>query len=110
MKFNKLTFLLVILALLLPVAAIGNNINVRTNNVRASTSRNGSVYVQTGNTGVQLPSRRSSFSWYPWQFWRHSWLRRSNCQNRVYQRNTQTMQSGGRVVSSNISTSSTNCR
>ena len=108
MKLSKLTILLATLAFLLPTVAIGSDIDVKTNNVRASTHPDGSVYVQTGNTSVQLPRRRPSVRWYPWRFWRLPWSR--NCQNSVYQKTTQTTHSGGRVVSSSTSTSSHSCR
>ena len=108
MKLSKLTLLLATLAFMLPTVAIGSDIDVKTNNVRASTYSDGSVYVRTGNTRVHLPPRRSSVRWYPWRFWRLPW--RSNCQNSVYQRTTQTTQSGGKVVSSSTSTSSHSCR
>ncbi|MDJ0691677.1 MAG: hypothetical protein QNJ41_24635 [Xenococcaceae cyanobacterium MO_188.B32] len=113
MRLSKLTFLLAILAFLLPVAATGSDIDIQTNSVRASTNRDGSVYIQTGDTSVKVPPRRSYYrrsyrSWYPWQFWRRSW--NSGCQNKVYQRTTQTTHSGGRVVHSSTSTSSRSCR
>lgn len=107
MKLTKLTFLLAILTLMLPVTAIGSEI--QTNNVRASTNRDGSIYVQTGNTSVKVPPRRSYYRrWYPWQFWRRS--SSSGCRNKVYQRTSQTTRSGGRVVHSSASTSSHSCR
>ena len=111
MKFSKLTFLLALLAFMLPVAAIGSEI--RTNNVLVSSNRDGSVYVQTGNTSIKVPPRQSYYRrsyhrWYPWQFWRRYY--RSGCRNKVYQRSTQTTSSGGRVIHSSASTSSYRCR
>ena len=113
MKLSKLTLLLATLVFLLPMAATGSDIDIRTNNVRASSNRDGSVYVQTGNTSVKVPPRRSYYRrsyyrWYPWQFWRRSW--NSSCRNKVYQRTTQTTRSGGRVIHSSASTSSHSCR
>lgn len=108
MKFSKLTFLLAILALLLPVSVNANGVNVQTGNVRVSTDRDGSAYVRTGDTSIQVSPNRSSRPWYSWQNWRLPWSR--SCHNQVYQRTTQTTQSGGRVIHSTTSTSSHNCR
>lgn len=107
MKLSKLTFLLAVLAFLLPVPAMGNGVEVQTGNVRVSTNQDGSTYVRTGNTSIQVPPSRSSQRWYSWQNWRLPWSR--SCQNKVYQRTTQTTQSGGRVIHSSTSTSSHNC-
>lgn len=108
MKFSQLTFLLATLAFLLPVPANANGVSVQTGNVRVSTERDGSAYVRTGNTSVQVSPHRSSQRWYSWQNWQFPWSR--NCQNKAYQRTTQTTQSGGRVIHSSTSTSSHNCR
>ncbi|MDJ0636621.1 MAG: hypothetical protein QNJ34_25810 [Xenococcaceae cyanobacterium MO_188.B29] len=109
MKFSKLTWLLAILAFLLPVSAIGSGIDVQTGNVRASTNQDGSVYVRTGNTSVHVPPRPTYNRWSFWRFWeRPSWNR--GCRNQVYQKTTQTTRSGGRVVHSSNSTSSHSCR
>ena len=108
MKLSKLTFLLAILVFLLPVPATGSSVEVKTDNVRVSTNRDGSAYVRTGNTSVRVPPRPSSQRWYPWQNWRFPWS--SSCQNKVYQTTTQTTHSGGRVIHSSTSTSSHNCR
>ena len=107
MKLSKLTWLLAILAFLLPVSAIGSGIDVQTGNVRASTNQDGSVYVRTGNTSVHVPPRPTYNRWSFWRFWQRPWNR--SCRNQVYQKTTQTTQSGGRVVHSSTSTSS-HCR
>lgn len=109
MKFSKLTFLLAILALMLPFPATANSVNVQTDNVRVGTNKDGSTYVHTRDSSVQVPARsNSSNRWYYWQNWRFPWSR--GCQNQVYQRTTQTTQSGGRVIHSSTSNSSHNCR
>lgn len=108
MKLSKLTWLLAILAFLLPVSAIGSGIDVQTGNVRASTNQDGSVYVRTGNTSVHVPPRPTYNRWSFWRFWQRPW--KSGCRNKVYQKTTQTTQSGGRVVHSSTSTSSHSCR
>ncbi|MGK7953361.1 MAG: hypothetical protein AB4368_32395 [Xenococcaceae cyanobacterium] len=108
MKFSRLTFLLAILAFLLPVSANGNGVDVQTGNVRVSTERDGSAYVRTGNTSLEVSPQHSSRPWYSWQNWRLPWSR--SCHSQVYQRTTQTTRSGERVIHSTTSTSSNNCR
>ncbi len=108
MKLSKLTWLLAILAFLVPVSATGSGIDVQTGNVRASTNQDGSVYVRTGSTSVQVPPRPTYNRWSFWRFWQQPWNR--SCRNEVYQKTTQTTRSGGRVVHSSTSTSSHSCR
>jgi hypothetical protein len=109
MNLKGLTLVLAGLLLFSPTTVLSREIDVRAGNVRASTRRDGSIYVNSGNTKVEVPARHSLSRWYPWEFLRFPW--RTNCQtisNRSHQRNTQVTNSGHSVVESSVYTST--CR
>lgn len=94
------------LLILLPATAMSSEIRVKAGNVEASTYSDGSVYVNMGKTFARVSPRRFSrhrFSRHrnPFYYWHLPW--QSNCRNSSYQRTTQVMKSGSRVVQSNAS-------
>jgi hypothetical protein len=108
MNLKRLTLMLAGFLLFLPAPVLSREIEVQAGSVRASTSRDGSIYVNTGNTNVEVPAYNSSSRWYPTRFLRFPW--RTTCQNRnsSYHRNTQVSKSGQSVTESSVYTST--CR
>lgn len=104
MKRSKVTLFLVALSLIIPLSAIAENIQVRTNNVQVTTNSNGEINVDTGKTAVSVPDRRHH-NWYPWRYWRTPW--QSNCRHSA-QQTTQMSNSDGKVV--RHSSTSSYCR
>lgn len=109
MKPNKLIGLVAV-GLILPSTAIalGNSVlasevRVKTANVEAVTRSDGSIYVDTGRTSINVP-RRSRRSWYPWRYWNFPWQSlssdRDTCRHTSYQSTQQTTQSGQTTVQS----------
>jgi hypothetical protein len=108
MNLKGLTLTLASFLLFLPTPVFSRDIEVQAGSVRASTSRNGSIYVNSGTTNVEVPAYNSSSRWYPIRFLRFPW--RTTCQNRnsSYHRNTQVSKSGQTVTESSVYTST--CR
>ena len=101
MKYKQ-TLAIVAAIAFFPSVAIASDIRIRTGSVEASTSKNGSIYVNTGNSKVQVPARRT-FYWNPFRYWR-SPRQNANCRHNTYQKTTHVSQSGSRVVQSNVAT------
>ena len=118
MKLNKLIELMAV-GIILPTTAIANmpksvtahEVKVSTPNIQAITRSDGSTYVNSGGTVVDVPSRRSYRSWNPFRYWSLPWRsyksnRHTNCRQSSYQ-STKTTASG-RVVQSSSSRHSCN--
>jgi hypothetical protein len=103
MKLKNLVGLLA-LTILIPTIAIAGETKIKTGNVEVSSDRHGRVYVNTGTTTAQLPSRHS-YRWNPLRYWRLPW--QNDCRH-SYQKTTQVTQTGSRVVQSSVATQS--CR
>jgi hypothetical protein len=102
MLWNKQTFLLATLALLMPTVAVANDIDVRAGDVRVNTYEDGSIYVESGQTKVEVPAYSSTEErWHPFGWVRLPWgLRCRSSNNSIYQRTTQTTESYNGVVRS----------
>ncbi len=110
MKPNKTIASIAIGAIIIPLVAIVVSpktlaeVRVRTANVEAITRNDGSVYVNTGETTLKVPSRRSYRNWNPLRYW-NPW--RSNnfarCRNGSYQSTKQTTRSGDRTLHNSVS-------
>lgn len=90
-------------------AVLAREVRVNTPNVEAVTRSDGSVYLNSGDTTVQVPSRdrdRSRY-WIPWRYWRLPWQQHSDnrpsCYQSSYQATTQTTSSGSSFVTSRVS-------
>ena len=116
MKPNKLIGL-VAAGLILPSMAIAKSnsvlaeVKVKTNNVEAITRSDGSVYVDTGGTTINVPRRDTPKYWNPFRYWNFPWQSRTNldrrtsdsrCHQSSYQSSHQT-QSGQTVQRSSYS-------
>ena len=117
MKPNKLMGVMAV-GLILPSTAIAlgdsvlaNEIRVKTPNVGAISRNDGSIYVNTGGTTLNVPRRNSRRSWNPFRYWRLPWQSLSHdqeiCRHSSYQSTQQTTQSGSRIVQQ--SSYSNNC-
>ena len=130
MKPNKLMGL-VAAGLILPSTAIASSnsvlaeVKVKTNNVEAVTRSDGSVYVDTGETTINVPRRNTPRYWNPFRYWNFPWhlnssdsrasdyaprlpsnggtLRDRQCHQSSYQSTQQTTQSGHTVQHSSYS-------
>lgn len=100
MNKNSVTITLVALSIIVPSAAIAGGVRVSTDKVRATTNSNGSVYVDTNKTSVNVPVRRT---WYPWHSWRAPW--RGNCRQGGYQSTTITTRGNHSVTRQSSTTS-----
>lgn len=113
MKPNKLIELMVV-GIVLPTTAIASipnsasahEIKVDTGKVEAITRRDGSTYVNSGGTIVEVPRRRSYRSWNPFRYWNFPWQsykssNRTGCRQSSYQATSTT--SSGRVIQSSSS-------
>lgn len=89
-------------------SAWAGDARVRTSNVEAVTRSDGSVYVNSGGTTVQVPSRRRY--WTPWRYWRLPWQNNvSNkhsykCRHSSHQSTSRITSSGSQIVQSSVST------
>lgn len=108
MKPNKLIGLVAV-GLILPSTAISfsdsvlaNEVRVKTPNVEAVTRSDGSIYVDTGDTTLNVPRRHSSRYWNPFRYWNFPWQRvtsdRKTCRHTTYQSTKQTTHSGNHTV------------
>ena len=92
-------------------SALAGEVKVSTPNVEAVTRSDGSVYINTGGTTVQVPSRRKA--WTSWRYWRLPWQQdnytrdSSSCRHSSYQSTSQVTPSSSKIVQSSIS--SNNC-
>ena len=117
MKPNKLIGL-VAAGLILPSTAIAFSdsvlaeVKVKTNNVEAITRSDGSVYVDTGGTTINVPRRDTARYWNPFRYWSFPWQSRTNldrrtnnsqCHQSSYQSTQQNTQSGHTVQHSSYS-------
>ncbi|MCC0177505.1 hypothetical protein I4641_11000 [Waterburya agarophytonicola K14] len=93
----------------------GNNsaladVKVSTPNVEAITRSDGSVYVNSGGTTVQVPSHRRY--WTPWRYWRLPWQNlkseRSNCRQTSYQATTRITPSSSKIIQSSVASNGCN--
>jgi hypothetical protein len=109
MNKSKVTLSLIALSIIVPTSAIANNVQVRTNNIQATTQSNGSIYVNTGKTAISIPARNTHNNsiWYPWRYWRTPW-QSNNCRQSSYQQTTEVSNSGSQVV--RHSSTSSYCR
>lgn len=93
-------------------AVFANEVKVKTPNVEALTNQDGSIYVNSSGTVVQVPSRSAYRSWYPLRYWRLPWQNknsvRSNCRHSSYQATSHVTQSGSSIVQSSVSHNSCN--
>ena len=97
---------LVAAGLILPSTAVafGNSalaeVKVKTNNVEAITRSDGSIYVDTGGTTLNVPQRDPRRYWNPFRYWSFPWQSLDNrssdrqCRQSSYQSTHQTTQSG----------------
>ena len=108
MKKRKLIFLLATLPFFLPTVANAGDIDVQAGNVRINTSREGSLYLNSGQTRLFVPSTRSNFSRHNFRSWNRN---RNNSQsiqmyctgqNSYSQQTTQIYGNRRRVVQSNV--------
>ena len=87
-------------------SALAGEVQIRTPNVEAVTRSDGSVYVNSGGTKVQVPSRRY---WIPWDYWRLPWQNNvsnrhtSKCNQTSYQSTSRVTASSSQIVQSSIS-------
>lgn len=89
-------------------SAIASELKVKTPNVEAISRRDGSVYINSGGTTVQVPSRRTYRYWTPWRSWRLPWQSnynsiRSNCRHSSYQSTSRVTESSSQIIQSSIS-------
>lgn len=91
-------------------SVLAGEIKINTPNVEAVTRSDGSVYINSGDTKVQVPSRRRS--WTPWRSWRLPWQNysstRSNCRHSSYQSTSQVTSSSSRIVQSSVTSKTCN--
>lgn len=84
-----------------------SEVKVKTPNVEAVTSRDGSIYLNSGGTIVQVPNRSSYRSWHPFRHWRLPWQSnrnvRSNCRYSSYQATSHVTQSSSSIIQSSVS-------
>lgn len=115
MKPNKLIELMMV-GIILPTTAVATSVSahevkVNTGNVEAITRSDGSTYINSAGTIVDVPSRRSYRSWNPFRYWSLPWQiykndRHTTCRQSSYQ-STNTTPSG-KIVQSNSSRHSCN--
>lgn len=94
-------------------SALATEIKIKTDNIEAVTKSDGSTYINTGDTTVQVPRRRS---WTPWRYWRFPWQNysnhstslRSNCRHSSNQSTERIRGSGSTIVQSSFSSSTCN--
>lgn len=110
MKPNKLIELMMV-GIILPTTAMATSVSahevkVNTGNVEAITRSDGSTYINSGGTIVNVPSSRSYRSWNPFRYWSLPWQSyknnnrtQTNCRQSSYQ-STNTTPSGKIVQSS----------
>ena len=101
MNKNSVTLSVITLSILLPNVAIAGGVRVSTDKIEAATHSNGSVYVNTDKTSVNVPVRRT---WYPWHSWRTPWSNR--CRQGSYQKTTTQTTRGNHSVTRQSSTTS----
>jgi hypothetical protein len=105
---------LMVVGIILPMTVItaessvlASEVKVKTPNVEAVTSRDGSIYLNSNGTIVQVPSRSSYRSWHPFRYWRLPWQNnnnvRSNCRHSSYQATSHVTPSSSSIVQSSIS-------
>lgn len=105
------------IGIVLPSTVIATNdavwareVKISTPNVEAITRSDGSVYLNSGGTTLQVPSRRRY--WTPWRSWRLPWQNYSNtspnCHHSSYQSTSHVTASGNKIVQSSISSNSCN--
>ena len=88
-------------------SALAGEVQIRTPNVEAVTRDDGSVYVNSGGTTVQVPSRRRY--WIPWDYWHLPWQNNvsnrhtSKCNQTSYQSTSRVTASSSQIVQSSIS-------
>jgi hypothetical protein len=110
---------LMAVGIVLPITVIAaessvfaNEVKVKTPNVEAMTSRDGSIYLNSGGTVVQVPSRSSYRAWYPFRYWRLPWQSktnlRSNCRYSSSQTTSHVTQSSSSIVQSSVSRNTCN--
>lgn len=88
------------------VSAIASEVKVQTPNIEAVSRRDGSVYVNSSGTTVQVPSRRTYRYWTPWRSWRLPWRSysdRSSCRHSSYQATSHITESSSQIIQSSIS-------
>ncbi|MGD1920140.1 MAG: hypothetical protein ACFCAD_15385 [Pleurocapsa sp.] len=93
-------------------SALAGDIQIRTPNVEAVTRSDGSVYVNSGDTTVRVPSRRRY--WTPWRYWRLPW--QSNirdkhsykCRHSSHQSTSRITSSGSQIIQNNIASNTCN--
>ena len=102
------------IGIVLPSTVIATNdavwageVKVNTPNIEAITRSDGSVYLNSGGTTVQVPSRRRY--WTPWRSWRLPWQSYSstrsspNCRHSSYQSTSHVTASGSKITQSSVS-------
>lgn len=113
MKPRKLMGLMAV-SIILPITAmtaessvLANEVKVKTPNVEAFTNRDGSIYLNSNGTIVQVPSRSSYRSWHPFRHWRLPWQSnrnvRSNCRYSSYQATSHVTQTSSSIIQSSVS-------
>ena len=89
--------------------ALAKEVRVNTNKVEAVTRSDGSIYINSGDTTVKLPSRRA---WNPWRSWRLPWQDYSNtssgCRHSSYQSTSRVTASSSTIVQSSVSRNTCN--
>lgn len=88
-------------------SVFANEVKVKTPNVEAFTNRDGSIYLNSNGTIVQVPSRSSYRSWHPFRHGRLPWQSnrnvRSNCRYSSYQATSHVAQSSSSIIQSSVS-------
>ena len=118
MKLRKLIGQITV-GMILPITVLvaegsvfANEVKVKTSNVEALTSKDGSIYLNSGGTVVQVPSRSNYRTWYPWRYWHLPWGSnrnvRSHCRYSSDQVTSQVNHSGSSIIQSSINRSSCN--
>lgn len=91
-------------------SVLAGEVRITTPNVETVTRSDGSVYVNSGGTIVQTPSRSRSNYWTPWRYWRLPWQKyshnRPTCRQTSYQATSQVTPSSSSIVQSSISSNS----
>lgn len=112
MKPKKLMGLMAV-SMIFPVAIItaeqavfANGISVKTPRVEALTRKDGSIYVKSGNTNIQLPSRSTyRYRYLPWQ---NKTTVYSNCRHSFHQTTSHTTRSNSSIIQSTVTSNSCN--
>ena len=93
-------------------SALAGETRITTPNIEAVTRSDGSVYVNSGGTTVEVPSRRRY--WTPWRYLRLPWQSNtsdrhsSNCRHTSHQSTSRITATSSQVVQSSISSNTCN--